>query len=203
MTDSHSTTTDSRSITTADMLAAHYLDDVRVRFRELRRLCEGAFAQVDDAEFFRAPDAVSNSLALIVKHLSGNMRSRWTDFLTTDGEKPERRRDTEFVSEDEDRAALMLQWEAGWASLVTALDALAGAEVMLQTITIRHEPHTVVAAINRQLAHYGYHTGQIVFLAKHLTAGAWKTLSVARGASEEFNEEMKRQARNGLREPHV
>jgi hypothetical protein len=173
-----------------DRLAAHYLENATKNFRGLKKLAEGALAQVHDEEFFAAPDPESNSLALVVKHIAGNLRSRFTDFLTSDGEKPDRRRDTEFLVEDADtRASLMERWERGWAVLFDALAALAPAD-LLREVRIRGEAHTVVEALNRQLTHYGYHTGQIVFLAKHLKSADWKTLSVARGASDAFNAKM-------------
>jgi hypothetical protein len=124
-----------------------------------------------------------------MKHMAGNLHSRWTDFLTTDGEKPDRRRDSEFVVEGEDRAAILERWESGWRTLFDTLESLKG-EDLLQTVPIRGEPHTVVAAVSRQLSHYGQHTGQIVFLAKHLKSSAWKTLSIPRGRSESFNKKM-------------
>jgi hypothetical protein len=124
-----------------------------------------------------------------MKHVAGNLRSRWTDFLTSDGEKPDRHRDTEFLVEGEDRAAILERWEAGWRTLFDTLASLRGVD-LLRTVPIRGEPHTVVAAVNRQLSHYGQHTGQIVFLAKHLKSSEWKTLSIARGRSEDFNEKM-------------
>ena len=171
-----------------DSLAEHYLKDVVRVFRGQKKLADGAAAQVSDEEFFRAIDAESNSIALIMKHMAGNMRSRWTDFLTSDGEKPDRRRDSEFVVEGEDRAAIMERWEAGWRTVFDTLESL-GPEDVGRTVTIRGEPHTVVEAVNRQLSHYGQHTGQIVFLAKHLKSSGWKTLSIARGKSEEFNKD--------------
>ena len=172
-----------------DSLAEHYLKDAVRVLRGQKKLADGAAAQVSDEEFFRAIDAESNSIALIMKHMAGNMRSRWTDFLTSDGEKPDRRRDTEFVVEGEDRAAILERWEAGWRTVFDTLESLKPEDVS-RTVIIRGEPHTVVEAVNRQLTHYGYHAGQIVFLAKHLRAKDWKTLSVARGASEAFNEGM-------------
>jgi hypothetical protein len=169
-----------------DSLAEHYLKDAVRVFRGQKKLADGAAAQVSDEEFFRAIDAESNSIALIMKHMAGNMRSRWTDFLNSDGEKPDRRRDSEFVVEGEDREAIEERWEAGWRTLFDALESLKP-EDLGRTVTIRGEPHTVVEAVNRQLSHYGQHTGQIVFLAKHLKSSGWKTLSIARGHSEEFN----------------
>ncbi|MET0626351.1 MAG: DUF1572 family protein [Pyrinomonadaceae bacterium] len=174
-----------------DSLAEHYLEDAAKVFRNQKRLADGAVAQVSDEEFFRAIDPESNSLALIMKHMAGNMRSRWTDFLTTDGEKPDRHRDSEFIVEGEDRAAVLERWEAGWRMLFDTLASLKGVDPM-RTVTIRGEPHTVVMAVNRQLSHYGQHTGQIVFLAKHLRSSAWKTLSIARGESGTFNEKMEK-----------
>ncbi|HEY0174341.1 MAG TPA: DUF1572 family protein [Pyrinomonadaceae bacterium] len=174
-----------------DSLAEHYLEDAAKVFRGQKKLADGAVAQVGDEEFFRVIDPESNSLALIMKHMAGNMRSRWTDFLTTDGEKPDRRRDSEFIVEGEDRAAVLERWEAGWCTLFDTLASLKGVDPM-RTVTIRGEPHTVVMAVNRQLSHYGQHTGQIVFLAKHLLSSEWKTLSIPRGGSGMFNEEMEK-----------
>lgn len=171
---------------TADTLAEHYLEDAVEAFRGLKRLADKAIEQINDEEFFRAIDPESNSIALIMKHMYGNMRSRWTDFLTTDGEKPDRRRDSEFIVEGEDRRAVLERWEAGWRIVFDALAPLKGEDLMRE-ITIRREPHTVVKAINRQISHYGQHVGQIVFLAKHLKSSDWKTLSIARGQSEAFN----------------
>lgn len=164
----------------------NYLEDAIRSFRSYKRLAERALEQVSDAEFFLQIDEESNSLALIVKHIAGNQRSRWRDFLTTDGEKPDRHRDTEFELIEDTRESLMAFWEAGWRTLFEALESLS-ADDLEKTVTIRGEPHTVVEAINRQLTHYPYHIGQIVFLAKHLRASDWKTLSVPRNRSAEFN----------------
>lgn len=176
----------------ADSIAAHYLEDIRLRFRDLKRLADGALAQTRDAELFAVLDRESNSLAVLMKHLAGNMRSRWRDFLTTDGEKPDRHRDTEFEVDEgaETRQSLHQRWEASWAILLRTLDELEP-EDLGKTITIRSEPHTALEAIQRQLAHYGYHVGQIVQLAKHWRGPAWETLSVARGGTVAFNEEMR------------
>ncbi len=133
-------------------------------------------------------DAESNSIAIIVKHMAGNMRSRWMDFLTTDGEKSDRNRDTEFEEPPTTRAALLELWERGWKYLFDALEPLTDAD-LARTVTIRTEPHSVMQAISRQIAHYAHHVGQIVFLAKHLTAkatGKWESLSVPRGQSKQF-----------------
>ena len=145
-------------------------------------------AQCPDDGLFTALDAESNSIAIIVKHMAGNMRSRWMDFLTTDGEKPDRNRDTEFEDPPRTRAALMELWERGWKYVFDALVPLTDAD-LVRTVTIRTEPHSVMQAINRQIAHYAHHVGQIVFLAKHLTAkttGRWDSLSVPRGQSKAF-----------------
>jgi len=170
-----------------DSIASHYLDEIRRQLRGHKRLVEGALAQLKDEDFFVALDPESNSIAILIKHISGNMRSRFTDFLTSDGEKPDRHRDQEFeLFEKTTRAELMRWWEDGWAHVFTALDSLTPDDVM-RTIYIRQEPHTVVQAMNRALAHYSFHIGQIVFLTKHLRSSEWKTLTVPRGKSEEFN----------------
>lgn len=163
-----------------------YLADSLAVFRYYQGLGERAMAQVSDEQLFVAPDAESNSIALIVKHLAGNMRSRWTDFLTTDGEKPWRNRDSEFEEPAATREALLEQWQQGWACLYAALEPLTDAD-LTRTITIRGEPHSVMQAINRQVAHYSYHVGQIVFLARHLANTQWTSLSVPRKQSAEFN----------------
>jgi Protein of unknown function (DUF1572) len=172
--------------------AAHYLEDALKVFGNYKRLGERAMGQLTDEQFFVAPDAESNSVAVVVKHLAGNMRSRWTDFLTTDGEKPDRDRDSEFVlGEGTTREEVLRWWEEGWRTVFAAVEPLAAADLMRE-VSIRGEPHTVLMAINRQLTHYAYHVGQIVFLAKHLRSADWQTLSIARGASGKFNESMKR-----------
>jgi hypothetical protein len=147
-------------------------------------------AQLSDEELFRALDAEMNSVALNVKHIAGNMRSRWTDFLTTDGEKPDRQRDSEFIiDEGTTRADVMRWWEEGWRTTFAAIEPLQ-AEDVSREVSIRGEPHTVLMAINRQLAHYAYHVGQIVFLAKHFKSAAWQSLSIPRNQSETFNKSM-------------
>jgi len=167
--------------------AGHYVDEVRRQFRGHKRLAEGAIAQLNDEELFITPDPESNSVAILMKHMAGNMRSRFRDFLTTDGEKPDRHRDQEFeISSDTTRADLMGAWEAGWEQIFSTIAALKPEDVM-RTVTIRGEPHTVLQALNRALTHYAQHTGQIVFLAKHIRSGEWKSLSIPRGQSEEFN----------------
>jgi hypothetical protein len=166
--------------------AAHYLNEAHRQMRGHKRLAEGAMAQLKDEELFVTLDPESNSVAVIVKHMAGNMRSRFTDFLTTDGEKPDRYRDQEFeLSPTTTRADLTKWWEDGWARVFEAIESLKPEDVM-RTVTIRGEPHTVLQAVNRQVAHYAYHTGQIVFLAKHLRSSKWRSLSIPRGKSEEF-----------------
>ena len=171
-------------------LASQYLDEIRRQFRGHKRLAEGAIAQLRDEELFVALDAESNSIAVIIKHLAGNMRSRFTDFLTTDGEKPDRHRDQEFeMYAGATRTEVMRWWEEGWARVFSAIETLKPEDLM-RTVTIRGETHSVLQALNRQVAHYAYHVGQIVFLAKHSRSTEWKSLSVPRGKSEEFNAQM-------------
>ena len=166
--------------------ASHYLEEASRQLRGHKRMGEAAMSQLSDQDFFVAVDPESNSVAVLVKHLSGNMRSRFTDFLTSDGEKPDRFRDREFeITPATTRAEVMQWWENGWAIVFGAIDPLNPEDVM-RTITIRGEPHTVLQAINRQIAHYAQHIGQIVFLAKHLRSNEWKTLSIPRGKSEDY-----------------
>jgi hypothetical protein len=175
----------------ATNIGAHFLEDSLGRFRTIKKLGEKAIAQVpDDALLFLKLDAESNSIAVIVRHLAGNMRSRWTDFLTTDGEKADRNRDSEFVESETTREELLATWEQGWAYVFAALEPLTGEDAM-RVVTIRAEPHTVVQAVLRQVEHYGYHVGQIVFLAKHLASDRWRSLSVPRGQSLAFTEKMR------------
>jgi hypothetical protein len=167
-------------------LATHYLDEARRQLRGHKRMGEGAMSQLQDQDFFVTLDAEANSVAILVKHLAGNMRSRFTDFLTSDGEKPDRFRDGEFeLTRTTTRAEVMDWWEQGWACVFAAIAPLEPGDVMRE-VTIRGEPHTVLQAINRQIAHYAQHIGQIVFLAKHLRSKEWKTLSIPRGKSEEY-----------------
>jgi uncharacterized damage-inducible protein DinB len=167
-------------------LTNSYLADSIAVFRYYKELAERAMAQLADEQLFVSIDDESNSIAIVVKHLAGNMRSRWTDFLTSDGEKPNRNRDAEFFGPPETRAALMMMWEQGWGYLLNTLDSLTDQD-MTRTVTIRGEAHSVMQAINRQVAHYSYHCGQIVLLARHLNHESWKPLTVPRGKSEEFN----------------
>ena len=167
-------------------VSRHYLEEARRQLRGHKRMGEGAMAQLPDEQFFVTLDPESNSVAILVKHLAGNMRSRFSDFLATDGEKPGRFRDQEFeLTPATTRADVMKWWEEGWACVFGAIDPLKPEDVM-RWVTIRSEPHTVLQAINRQIAHYAQHIGQIVFLAKHLRSSEWKTLSIPRGKSEEF-----------------
>ncbi len=167
-------------------VASHYFDEAHRQFRGHKRLAEGAMAQLKDHELFLALDPESNSIAIIVKHMAGNMRSRFTDFLTTDGEKPDRNRDQEFeLGPSTTRADLTKMWEEGWTRVFATVEALKPEDVM-RKVTVRGEPHTVLQAINRQIAHYAYHTGQIVFVAKHIRSSKWKSLSIPRGRSEDY-----------------
>lgn len=178
------------------MPLSNYLKDSRNQFRKLKELADKAISQVADKDFFALPDEYSNSIAIIMKHTAGNMRSRWRDFLTSDGEKPDRNRDSEFVIEKGDSKENILQaWEKGWQYLFEALEPL-GPDDLNKTVLIRTEPHTVIEAINRQLTHYAYHIGQVVFLARNLTGSNWKSLSIPRGKSDEFNIKM-REKRSG------
>ncbi len=170
----------------ANDLSAHYLDEARRQMRGHKRMGDAAMAQLGDDDFFVTLDPESNSVAILVKHLAGNMRSRFTDFLTSDGEKPDRFRDREFeVTGATTCVEVMQWWEEGWACVLGTLEGLKPEDVM-RTVTIRNEPHTVLQALNRQIAHYAAHVGQIVFLAKHLRSSEWKTLTIPRGKSEEF-----------------
>jgi hypothetical protein len=155
-------------------------------FRFYKQLGERAMAQVTDEQLVAVLDGEMNSIAVIVKHMAGNMRSRWTDFLTSDGEKPDRNRDSEFVEAPATREALLALWEEGWQCLFGALEPLSE-EDLQRTVTIRGEAHSVMQAINRQVAHYSYHVGQIVLLAKHFKRDEWQSLSVPRRQSGEFN----------------
>ncbi|MGO9401836.1 MAG: DUF1572 family protein [Terriglobales bacterium] len=167
-------------------LATHYLEEIKRQFRGHKRMGEAAMAQLGDDDFFVALDRESNSAAALVKHLAGNARSRFTDFLICDGEKPDRFRDREFeVSAKTTREEVMRWWTEAWLHVFSALDSLKP-EDMQRTVTIRQEPHTVMQALNRALAHYAQHIGQIVFLAKHLRSCEWQTLSIPRGKSEDY-----------------
>ena len=161
-----------------------YLEDSLELLRYYKKLAERAMDQVTDEQLYLTLDEEANSIGIVVKHIVGNMRSRWTDFLTSDGEKPDRNRDTEFKSPATSRAELIAQWETGWKYVFDALASLTDADLSLKVL-IRSEPHSVTQAINRQLAHYSYHVGQIVFLAKHFASAHWNCLTVPRGKSTE------------------
>ncbi|HLK34874.1 MAG TPA: DUF1572 domain-containing protein [Terriglobales bacterium] len=167
-----------------------HLEDSLSLFRYYKRMAEGAMEQVSDQQLTAVLDPEMNSIAQIVKHMVGNMRSRWTDFLTSDGEKPDRQRDSEFVEPPPTRAELMKQWEEGWSRLFSALEPLSAADLE-RKVMIRGEAHSVTQAINRQLTHYAYHIGQIVFLAKHFQHARWKSLSIPRGQSASFTQRVK------------
>jgi uncharacterized damage-inducible protein DinB len=163
-----------------------YIEDSLSLFRYYKKLSECAMQQLSDEQLFTSLDEEMNSIAIIVKHMAGNMRSRWTDFLTSDGEKPDRNRDTEFVAPPATRVELMRVWNDGWERVFHALEPLSDGDLERE-VFIRGEAHSVMQAINRQIAHYSYHCGQIVFLAKHLKGNSWRTLSVPRNKSAEFN----------------
>jgi len=163
-----------------------YRTDVLQAFRSQKKLAEGAIEQVSDDEYFRAIDEESNSMAALVKHIGGNMRSRWTDFLTSDGEKPDRDRDSEFVCHGDARESLEALWEKGWSVVLKSIASLQAAD-FTRNVRIRGEELSVVQAITRSLNHTAYHVGQIVFLAKHFRRTDWKSLSIPRGGSSEFN----------------
>jgi len=168
-------------------LASACLDEFRRGFRGYKRLGDGTLAQISDQQFFQLPDPESNSIALVVKHIAGNLRSRWADFLTSDGEKPDRNRDQEFVlSPADSRESLMQRWEHSWRTVFDEIQALKP-EDMMRTVTIRTEPHTVLQALARSFAHVAYHVGQIVYLGKHLRGAEWNTLSIPKGKSADFN----------------
>jgi len=182
-------------------VALAYLEEAVRSLRGHKRLAEGAMNQLADPELFQIIDPESNSVAIIVKHIAGNMHSRWTDFLTSDGEKPDRNRDQEFIIDEQtSREDLVAMWERGWQCVFETLQSLRP-EDLSRIVTIRGQEHTVLQAISRALAHYAYHTGQIVFLAKHLKSSEWKTLSVPRGKSEALNAEMQAKKPKEFRHP--
>ena len=174
-------------MTVTDTLSAIVLEDIAFTFRKQQELADRALVQIDDADFFRTLDAESNSVAILVKHIGGNLRSRWTDFLATDGEKPDRDRDSEFVVPGEtSRADVMATWNAGWSTLFDTLSSLQPAD-LTATVSIRSEPMPAIAAMHRAISHIGQHVGQIVMLAKHYRSSTWNTLSIPRGGSAEAN----------------
>ena len=162
------------------MIEDAYLTDVRVQFEKMKKLAEDAVAQMEDQQLGTTIDEESNSVAVIMKHMAGNLRSRFRDFLTTDGEKPDRNRDAEFEIQDTPtRAAVLADWQRGWTTLFESLSTLTPAD-LLKDVYIRGERHSVLQALNRQLTHHSYHVGQIVFLAKHFRSAEWRTLSIPR-----------------------
>jgi uncharacterized damage-inducible protein DinB len=163
-----------------------YVEDSLELLRYYKKLAERAMDQVKDEQLFATLDGESNSIAIVVKHMAGNMRSHWTDFLTTDGEKANRDRDSEFVDPPATREALLQLWESGWALVLQAIEPLSDQDLS-RTVTIRGEGHSVMQAINRQVAHYAHHVGQIVMIAKHLAQDRWQSLSIPRNRSAEFN----------------
>lgn len=182
-----------------DKIIKNYLDDAIYSFRNYKKLADKSILQVSDEEFFRLIDAESNSIAIIIKHISGNLRSRWTDFLTTDGEKPDRFRDSEFINfETETRESLLKDWEKSWRILFKTLKNLR-VEDFEKSIKIRGQKHTICEAINRQMMHYAYHIGQIALLAKHFRSAEWQTLSVPRNKSGEFNAFLETKNESGKR----
>ena len=170
-------------------VAQAYLDDAYRAFRGYRRLGEGALAQVTDEELFRQLDPESNSIATLMQHLAGNMRSRWTDFFTSDGEKPGRHRDREFEPHRRSREELMREWNEAWDLVLATIQSLKPEDV-LREVTVRGDRRTVLWAIQRQVTHYAYHVGQLVFLAKYFRGKEWKSLSIPKGESEEWNRRM-------------
>lgn len=171
-------------------IGKNYLGNVITEFRKMKSLADRTFKQLKDEEFFLSPDEESNSIAVIIRHMSGNMLSRWTDFLTTDGEKDFRNRDSEFDNIFyTDKDDIMMRWENGWDCLFKAVTALTEDD-LLKTIKIRNEPHSVIEALNRQLSHYSYHIGQIVYIGKHILNKNWNSLSIPKGKSDEFNRKM-------------
>jgi Protein of unknown function (DUF1572) len=173
-----------------ESIASEYLQDAIASFKAYKKLAEKAIEQVNDQELFVTLDEEGNSIAVIMKHIAGNMLSRWTDFLTSDGEKPDRNRDMEFVIEPSTtKEAMLAYWERGWQAVFSALEPLQPQDFE-KTVAIRGQVHTIVQAINRQLTHYSYHIGQIVFLAKHFRSTEWNSLSIPRNRSAEFNAKM-------------
>jgi hypothetical protein len=182
-------------------LASHYLEEIRRQLRGHKRMAESAIAQLTDEDLFRQIDPEANSVAILIKHIAGNARSRFADFLTSDGEKPDRFRDREFeITSRSTRDEVMRWWEEGWSYVFGTLDSLRPEDIQ-RTVTIRQEPHTVMQALNRALAHYAQHIGQIVFLAKHLRGAQWQTLSIPRGKSEEYKARNPKGVSRGTYEP--
>lgn len=177
----------------SEQILQNLLDETIGGFRSYKELAERAMAQVSDERFFQAIDADANSIATIAKHIGGNLRSRWTNFLTSDGEKADRNRDAEFVADDDTRASVTEFWERGWTILFESLRSLT-TEDLSKIVYIRGEAHTVVKALNRSALHAASHVGQIQFLAKHLRGGEWETLSIPKNKSAEYNESLNKKS---------
>jgi uncharacterized damage-inducible protein DinB len=173
-------------------IGQNFLDTAIKRVSYYKTLGDKTFEQLTDADFHYQPNESSNSIAIIIQHMTGNMLSRWTNFLTEDGEKDWRNRDEEFEQRDLGRKELLALWEKGWACFLDALKQL-NEDDLLKTISIRSEPLTVIDAINRQMAHYPYHVGQIVYLGRMIKDAAWKNLSIPKGQSQQFNRGMNKQ----------
>ena len=171
------------------MSTSPILDVVRDELDKIKKLADKSIAQLDDDQLWVKLDPESNSVAVLMRHMAGNMRSRWTDFRTTDGEKPDRHRDQEFEDVTRDRPALLAEWEDGWRRVFDALAPLSDGDLQA-TVFIREEPHSIYKAISRQVAHYAGHAYQILMMAKHLKGKDWQTLSIPRGKSEEFRQRM-------------
>jgi hypothetical protein len=173
------------------LISTNYLKDVLLQLRMLKELAEKSLDQVSDTSFFHILGPESNSIAIIVKHIAGNMLSRWTDFLTSDGEKPNRFRDTEFeLAANDSREVIVARWQEGWKTLLDSIESLKPDDLN-RIVTIRSEPHNVIEAINRQFSHYAYHVGQIAYLARHFAGDKWQTLSIPKGKTDEFNRHMR------------
>jgi len=169
------------------MIEQHYIDDCLLQLRKLKALADKSLSQIEQEQVFAVLDSEANSIAVLMKHMAGNMRSRWTDVLTTDGEKPDRDRDREFVIDANDtHANILSMWEEGWGRVFAAVSSLTPQDLG-RTVRIRGEVHTVLEAINRQMTHYAAHVGQIVLLAKHYAGSGWQSLSIPRGQSRDFD----------------
>jgi hypothetical protein len=179
--------------TSSDNIGEAYLTDAIRNLRSYKKLAEAALSQTSDQDLFRLVDPDANSIAMLIKHTAGNMRSRWTNFLTTDGEKPDRHRDREFVIEEgTTRADVMAWWEEGWSCVLNSIASL-GSDDLNRKVFIAGKEHTALQAINRQLLHYAGHVNQIILLAKHFAGPNWRSLSIPKGQSETFAKEFEKQ----------
>ena len=177
-------------------MSSPIVDVVKDEFQKIKKLADKSIEQLDDEQLWVKIDPEANSVAILMRHMAGNMRSRWTDFRTSDGEKPDRHRDQEFEEVRVDRAELLAEWEDGWRRVFDAIAPLTDQDLQ-ETVYIRTEPHSIYKAISRQVAHYAGHAYQILMLAKHLKGAEWKTLSIPKGQSEEFNRRMIAKLRAG------